>query len=86
MQKKHYLPRILSSEDWWCQAIPSRDRFDLASLKTAAERQGDHYIVNGQKMNTHGQWADMCFCWCHLERREETGGISFLLIDITHRA
>ncbi len=84
-QKKHYLPRILSSEDWWCQGYSEPGSgSDLASLKTRAERQGDHYIVNGQKTwNTHGQWADMCFC---LVRTSSEGkkqeGISFLLIDM----
>jgi len=83
--KKQYLPRILSSEDWWCQGYSEPGSgSDLASLKTRAERQGDHYIVNGQKTwTTHAQFADMMFC---LVRTSSTGkkqeGISFLLIDM----
>jgi alkylation response protein AidB-like acyl-CoA dehydrogenase len=83
--KKQYLPRILSSEDWWCQGYSEPGSgSDLASLKTRAERQGDHYIVNGQKTwTTHAQYADMMFC---LVRTASTGkkqeGISFLLIDM----
>jgi alkylation response protein AidB-like acyl-CoA dehydrogenase len=84
-QKQRYLPRILSSEDWWCQGYSEPGAgSDLASLKTRAERRGEHYIVNGQKTwNTLGQYADMIFC---LVRTSSTGkkqeGISFLLIDM----
>lgn len=84
-QKQHYLPRILSSEDWWCQGYSEPGSgSDLASLKTRAEREGDHYVVNGQKTwTTLAQYADMMFC---LVRTASTGkkqeGISFLLIDM----
>ena len=84
-QKQRYLPRILSSDDWWCQGYSEPGAgSDLASLKTRAERNGDHYIVNGQKTwNTYGQYADMIFC---LVRTSSGGkkqeGISFLLIDM----
>ncbi len=84
-QKQHYLPRILSSEDWWCQGYSEPGAgSDLASLKTRAERQGDRYVVNGQKTwTTLAQHADMIFC---LVRTASTGkkqeGISFLLIDM----
>jgi alkylation response protein AidB-like acyl-CoA dehydrogenase len=84
-QKRHYLPRILSGEDWWCQGYSEPGAgSDLASLKTRAERRGEHYIVNGQKTwTTLAQHADMIFC---LVRTASTGkkqeGISFLLIDM----
>ncbi|MET0311237.1 MAG: acyl-CoA dehydrogenase family protein, partial [Burkholderiaceae bacterium] len=49
-QKQHYLPRILDSEDWWCQGYSEPGAgSDLASLRTTARLEGDHYIVNGQK-------------------------------------
>ncbi|MES2257621.1 MAG: acyl-CoA dehydrogenase family protein [Pseudomonadota bacterium] len=84
-QKAYYLPRILSCEDWWCQGYSEPGAgSDLASLKTTAERVGDHYIVNGQKTwTTLGQHADMIFCLVRTDstvRKQE--GISFLLIDM----
>jgi alkylation response protein AidB-like acyl-CoA dehydrogenase len=84
-QKDHYLPRILSCEDWWCQGYSEPGAgSDLASLKTTAVREGDHYIVNGQKTwTTLAQHADMIFCLVRTDpgvRKQE--GISFLLIDM----
>jgi alkylation response protein AidB-like acyl-CoA dehydrogenase len=84
-QKQRYLPRILSSEDWWCQGYSEPGAgSDLASLKTRAERQGDHYVVNGQKTwNTLGQHADMIFCLVRTSSQgKKQEGISFLLVDM----
>ena len=84
-QKAHYLPRILDGTDWWCQGYSEPGAgSDLASLKTSAVRDGDHYIVNGQKTwTTLGHYADWIFC---LVRTSTEGkpqeGISFLLIDM----
>src|SRR3546814_14642721 len=63
-QKAHYLPRILDLTDWWCQGYSEPGAgSDLASLKTRAVRDGDHYVVNGQKTwTTLGQHADWIFC------------------------
>ncbi|WP_426104837.1 acyl-CoA dehydrogenase family protein [Massilia sp. TSP1-1-2] len=84
-QKAHFLPRILSCQDWWCQGYSEPGAgSDLASLKTTAVRDGDHYIVNGQKTwTTLAQHADMIFCLVRTDsgvRKQE--GISFLLIDM----
>ena len=84
-QQQRFLPRILAAEDWWCQGYSEPGSgSDLASLKTKAELDGDHYVVNGQKVwNTLGQFADWIFC---LVRTDSSGkpqrGISFLLIDM----
>ena len=84
-QKAEVLPRILSAEDWWCQGYSEPGAgSDLASLKTRAVREGDHYIVNGQKTwTTLGQYANKIFC---LVRTRFEGkpqeGISFLLMDL----
>ncbi|MEE8246750.1 MAG: acyl-CoA dehydrogenase family protein, partial [Alphaproteobacteria bacterium] len=85
-QKARFLPRILSSEDWWCQGYSEPGAgSDLASLTTRAVRDGDHYLVNGSKTwTTLAQWSDWIFC---LVRTDSSGkkqeGISFLLIDMT---
>jgi alkylation response protein AidB-like acyl-CoA dehydrogenase len=84
-QQRRFLPRILSFDDWWCQGYSEPGSgSDLASLKTRAERKGDHYLVNGQKTwTTLAQYADWIFC---LVRTASEGrpqeGISFLLIDM----
>jgi len=85
-QQKRFLPRILSADDWWCQGYSEPGAgSDLASLKTRAERQGDHYIVNGQKTwTTLGQHADWIFCLVRTDPNapKPQQGISFLLIDM----
>ena len=85
-QKQRFLPRIYDGDDFWCQGYSEPGSgSDLASLRTAAVRQGDHYVVNGQKTwTTHAHFADWIFCLVRTsretERRQE--GISFLLIDM----
>ena len=84
-QKKRFLPRILETDDWWCQGYSEPGSgSDLASLKTKAEIDGDDYIVNGTKIWTsYAQFADWIFC---LVRTSSDGkkqeGITFLLIDM----
>ncbi|MGO8974988.1 MAG: acyl-CoA dehydrogenase family protein [Steroidobacteraceae bacterium] len=84
-QQSYFLPRIICGEDWWCQGYSEPGSgSDLASLRTSAVREADHYLVNGQKTwNTLGHFADWIFC---LVRTSNDGrpqqGISFLLIDM----
>ena len=85
-QKKRFLPGIYNGDVFWCQGYSEPGSgSDLASLKTKAERMGDHYVVNGQKTwTTLGHFADWIFCLVRtdssLSKRQE--GISFLLIDM----
>ncbi|MEN8840867.1 MAG: acyl-CoA dehydrogenase family protein [Octadecabacter sp.] len=84
-QCDYYLPRMIDGTDWWCQGYSEPGAgSDLASIRTSAVRDGDDYIVNGQKTwTTLGQYANMIFC---LVRTSSEGkpqaGISFLLIDM----
>lgn len=84
-QKQKYLPRILSGEDWWCQGYSEPGAgSDLASLTTRAVRDGNYYVVNGQKTwTTLGQYANMIFCLVRTDpEAQQQRGISFLLIDM----
>jgi alkylation response protein AidB-like acyl-CoA dehydrogenase len=84
-QRGHYLPRILSGLDVWCQGFSEPDAgSDLASLRTRAVAEDDHFVVDGQKIWTSkAHYAD----WIYILARTDAGvpkheGISFLLIDL----
>ncbi|MCK7595731.1 acyl-CoA dehydrogenase family protein [Microbulbifer sp. CAU 1566] len=85
-QKQRFLPDILASNVWWCQGYSEPNAgSDLASLKTTAYRDGDHYIVNGTKTwTTLAQYADWIFCLVRTGTPAEKNqtAISFLLIDM----
>ena len=84
-QKDHYLPRILSGEDWWCQGYSEPESgSDLASLRTCAELKDGEFIVHGRKTwTTYAQYADMMFCLVRTDPQAKAqSGISFLLIDM----
>ncbi len=84
-QKARFLPRILSSEDWWCQGYSEPGAgSDLAALSTTAEYAGDNYIVNGRKIwTTFAQYADWIFCLVRTSKDvRKQQGTSFLLIDM----
>jgi Acyl-CoA dehydrogenases len=86
-QKKYYLPRIQTLEHWWAQGYsePSAGS-DLASLRTSAVRDGDHYVINGQKVwTTLAHFATHIFCLVRTDPNaaRPQAGISFVLIDMS---
>ncbi len=84
-QKDYYLPRIYQGTDWWCQGYSEPGAgSDLASLRTRAIRDGDHYVINGSKTwTTLAQHADMIFCLVRTDAdAKPQSGISFLLVDM----
>ncbi len=84
-QKRRFLPRAANADDFWCQGFSEPGSgSDLASLRTRAERKGDIYIVNGQKIwTTLAQYADWIFCLVRTDpAAKQQEGISFLLIDM----
>lgn len=85
-QKQRFLPRIYRADDFWCQGYSEPGSgSDLASLQMRAQRRGDRYVVDGQKIwTTMAHFADWIFCLVRTDlspaRRQE--GISFLLVDM----
>ena len=84
-QKKRFLPKILSGEEVWCQGYSEPNAgSDLASLRTMAIDEGDHFVVTGQKTwTTYAQYADWIFCLVRTSTEgKKQAGISFLLIPL----
>ncbi len=84
-QKKQHLPGIIKGDLWWCQGYSEPGAgSDLAALKTRADRDGDDYIVNGQKIWTStAHWADWMFALVRTDQNaKKQEGISFILIDM----
>ena len=84
-QKNHYIPRIANADDWWCTLYSEPGAgSDLAAMQTRATRDGDDYVINGQKIWTStAKFAQMCFCLVRTEPdAPKHQGISFLLIPM----
>lgn len=85
--KERFLPPTASLDIWWCQGFSEPEAgSDLASLRTTAVRDGDTYVVNGQKTwTTLGQYADWIFCLVRTDPQapKKQAGISFLLFEMS---
>lgn len=85
--KDRFLPATANLDIWWCQGFSEPEAgSDLASLRTTAVRDGDHYVINGQKTwTTLGQYADWIFVLARtdLDAPKKQAGISFILVEMS---
>src|SRR3546814_17298800 len=84
-QKKHYLPRILASDDWWCQGYSEPGSgSDLASLQTRAVRKGGKYVINGTTTwTTFAHYADHMFVLARTDpTKKPQEGLTFILLEM----
>src|SRR5258708_29458029 len=83
-QKQEHLPKIVRGEIRWCEGYSEPGAgSDLASLQTRCEDQGDHWLINGQKIWTsYANKADWCFCLVRTDTSKKHEGVSFILIDM----
>lgn len=83
-QKQEHLPKIVRGEIRWCQGYSEPGSgSDLASLQTACEDKGDHWLINGSKIWTsYAHHADWIFCLVRTDKSKKHDGISFVLFDM----
>jgi len=83
-QRRRFIPPMLSADEIWCQGFSEPGAgSDLAALRTSARLDGDHFVLNGQKIwTTFGPWADWIFVLCRTDASDRYGGISFVLCKL----
>ena len=84
-QKARFLPKMATGEDVWCQGWSEPNAgSDMAAIRSRAERDGDHYVINGQKTwSTRAVWADWCFGMFRTDPDSERHrGLSFILVPL----
>jgi alkylation response protein AidB-like acyl-CoA dehydrogenase len=83
-QRRRFIPPMLAADEIWCQGFSEPGAgSDLASLRTSARLDGDHFVLNGQKIwTTFGPWADWIFVLARTDAADRYGGISFILCKL----
>jgi len=83
-QRRRFIPPMLAADEIWCQGFSEPGAgSDLASLRTSATLEGDHFVLNGQKIwTTFGPWADWIFVLARTDSKDRHGGISFILCKL----
>jgi alkylation response protein AidB-like acyl-CoA dehydrogenase len=83
-QRRRFIPPMLAADEIWCQGFSEPGAgSDLASLRTSAVLDGDHFVLNGQKIwTTYGPWADWIFVLARTDTSDRHGGISFILCKL----
>ncbi|MBI4515167.1 MAG: acyl-CoA dehydrogenase family protein [Deltaproteobacteria bacterium] len=84
-QKRRFLPPIVQGEELWCQGYSEPNAgSDLANVQTKAQLEGDHWVINGQKVWTSGaHWSDWCFVLCRTDPAAPSHkAISYLLVPM----
>lgn len=83
-QRRRFIPPMLAADELWCQGFSEPGAgSDLASLRTSATIDGDHFVLNGQKIwTTLGPWADWIFVLARTDAQDRYGGISFILCKL----
>ncbi|MBI1814528.1 MAG: acyl-CoA dehydrogenase family protein [Deltaproteobacteria bacterium] len=83
-QRRRFIPPMLAADEIWCQGFSEPGAgSDLAALRTSATLDGDHFVINGQKIwTTFGPWADWIFVLARTDSGDRYGGISFILCKL----
>lgn len=83
-QRRRFIPKMLNAEELWCQGFSEPGAgSDLASLRTRADADGEHYRITGQKVwTTFGPWADWVFVLARTDSEDRYGGITFFLVPL----
>jgi alkylation response protein AidB-like acyl-CoA dehydrogenase len=84
-QKQRFLPPIRAAAELWCQGYSEPNAgSDLANVQTKARRDGDEWVIDGQKIWTSGaQWSDWCFVLCRTEPQAPShAALSYLLVPM----